>query len=319
MPRSLYPFLCRRGAPEVVLNTLAASNGFAAAAINQSAWGATPDEHIASTSEAYILAGLTRSGRVVVTRTTTGSTLVRLRDWIEVMTGAAASEVGVARVMQGVGALCTYGGTDGAATAGSQTPMMYGQAFDPVFVPASTRLSLRSWQEGVASDAAIRAYLLGYKPAELDAALLYPDYESMRRWALGADKHHSYNIAEGNPAEVTLTSGGSSWGLASSFTEIDAALDADYLITGIGGTWELSLDFQVEIGIGAASSEQVHGRMGFPGAVGVNLPYSAHPPFPFPIPFIAYKGERISARSACGTASQDIAIRLYGTRLWKDY
>lgn len=302
----------RRGSPENIVALKAASRSIVSGV---DAWGAYA-QNVAALSANGILAAVAGAGRVVSTRTTNGTTTTRQRIWYDVATGAAASEVPIARVGFGVGAYISLSGQVlDSINAQAQTPWVEQEVIAPVYIPSGTRLATRSYQTGDSSNISKRCYLVMYDPSLLACLSRWPI--NQRAYIEGIGNHHNDDTPD--TAEITLTgTAGAPWSAAGAYAEIHAGLANNYLITGIGVTNAGTLAQQLDIALGAAGSEVIHARAAIPMDVGVALPYVTGRPFAFPVPWLAYKGERVAARLWDNVgASATTAIRLFGIRLGK--
>ena len=305
------------GAPERIVPELAAP---AAPSAGNAVWGSWV-QVTASTGYTGILAGLVLSARIVASLTANGTTALQCRLWTAIATGAAASEVEVARTHWGAGALVTLSGlVDDAVTAQSQTPVLVQpKHIAHVLIPSGTRLAARAQNIGLGATLGTRIYTYFYEPDELEASLGEWNIDRLA-WLNGVDKTHSMDLPDA--AEVTVSSNGTSGGVwqlsAATYAQISASLADDYLIEGINVTHAANMSVQLDVSLGAAASEVVQARAGIPSP-GVALPFVVAETCWFPIPFIAWRGERVAVRAANSTtADADVLVRLIGQRLNKD-
>jgi hypothetical protein len=250
-----------------------------------------------------------------VTRTTNGTTTLRQRCWTGIGIGGAGSEVEIARTQFGMGMLGALAGiVDDAVTGTSDAPVMTQMRMTPRYIEGGTRVAVRGYQTGDSGNTAKRHYLVFYDAALLLGSLRSLPWIDPRRWAEGNHDHQSDDLPD--TAETSPTTGSGAPFTFGSYTEVSASLDADYLIEGIGWSQEAELDVVAEVALGAAGSEVVQARAGFPGNIGVNQAWSVPLPFDFPIPSIAYKGERLAIRSANDTVGAlTTPFRIQATKL----
>jgi len=301
--------LFRRDEPDTIVPALATAIGIQA---GTDAWGAWA-QVTAGLSLPFLLGGISISGEVGATLTTNTSVKVRKRTWFAVGTGVATSEVEVARTALGMGlSFGLTGVVDDVVQATGYALFVEGRRLTPVLINPNTRIAVRAYQTGSPSEDTYRIYLIGYDAQKL-AASRWPLHAGL--FQAGVSKSHS----DDKPAttEVTVIWGGTAWAWGS-WVEVTPSLDANYLIEGmlvnpISDT-ATGQDSQIEVGTGAAGSETPRGRMGFP-----NTPVSgrASDLLPFPVPFIAFKGERLAVRAAMAN-NRNKGIRLLATRLHKD-
>lgn len=300
----------RTGSAEVILPVLGAGNNLSHANGAWSAW----DQHVASSAAEYYLAGAVVVGRLVATQTPAdGTQTIQLRLQQEVGVGAALSEAVINKAKGfGVGALITLSGGDGSTTAASQTPFLLSTDYPLRNMAASSRIVIRGRADGTGAAVTGRYYLIVY-PADIQDHL-----EIISLTDLLAVPQEERTFPD--QTVISLTSAATAWGDVGSFTEIEASLGADYLIEGIGiqpnAGAGVNADFQIEIATGGAGAETTRAWAGFPAGIGVALPLSAEVAVPFPIPYKAVSGSRVSAKLWCSLASaQVVDVRIFARKI----
>jgi len=226
-----------------------------------------------------------------------------------VATGAAGSEADVAE-----GQLAESLYLSSAALTGTVSLTMYGFAArcipcGPVVIPVASRIAVRAVLDSAPTVKATRVYLSGYNTSLLNSADVMAFDELYER---GARPLYPELLPLGAATAVTANS--TPWAQGA-YVVVDAHLDYDYLI--FAGTilpTNLTLNSagaQVDLSLGATSSEVVQARMGLPG---IAAAYNVAGLSTFPYPFVAYKGEQLSVRVAA-TAESPYNIGVYGVRL----
>jgi hypothetical protein len=288
----------RRDCPEIIEAQSAISNSVTYGVDTWSAW----DQQVASLGYDGILVAASVAYRQRVTSTTNGSAVLRQRCWTGIGTGGAGSETEIARTMFGMGMLGALAGVvDDAVTGTADAPALAQMRITPRYIESGTRVAVRGYQTGDSANAAKRHYLVFYNAALLRGSLRSIPWIDPRRWVEGNHDHQSDDLPD--TAEISPTSGtGAPWTFGS-YTDVSSSLDADYLIEGISWSQEAEADVIAEVAVGAAGSEVVQARAGFPCNIGVNQAWSPSLPFDFRIPCIAYKGERLAVRVATESVS----------------
>lgn len=300
----------RTGSAEIILPALGAGNNLSHANGAWSAW----DQHVASSAAQYYLAGAVVVGRLVATQTPTdGVQNIQLRLQQEVGVGAAGSEAVINKARGfGVGALINLSGGDGSTTAASQTPFLLSTEYPLRSIAASSRIAIRGRADGTGAAVTGRYYLVVY-PADIQDHL---EIISLADLLAVPQEERTFP----DQTVISLTSAATAWGDVGSFTEIEASLDADYLIEGIGiqpnTAAGVNADFQIEIATGAAGSETTRAWAGFPAGIGVALPLSSEIAVHFPIPYKAVSGSRLSAKLWGSIASaQVVDVRIFARKI----
>ena len=298
--------LARRDCPNIIVPTLAIS------ALNTAgvAWApsAAMTQITAGLAYEFLLDGMiVNTGMGGETATANGSFFYRYLYHLRVGTGAAVETV-VAEAQIAESAFISLGGiVDDAVQAICIVTTSRDIPLAPVRIPASTRIAYDASVDGSPVYKILRAYLSGYDLSTYDFAKV-----------LGYDSLYHYGMwpiyPDVNPlqSQAVITTGAGAWTLGA-WTEVTAALDANYLIVGAASvdTEATAKEAQFDVGLGAAGSEVVQSRWGMPyNAARHNATHMR-----WGTPFIAYAGERLAVRGAATTASKVYNATLYGVRL----
>lgn len=287
----------RRSVKEVIIPTNAAStsttNGSSGA---YSAY----NQIIASTTNEFLLCG----AYVWYAAVQGAATLISgFHQQFIIGKGAAASEVEIAHggvsfclsfTSSGAGDQCLFGGADLVR-------------FAPVIVPAGSRLALKSTQLNAVTAGKTSVYLVGYEPNAGGFPLQNPfPLANVYRKGMTTVQANVYPAA----SETNITTGTPAWTYGSAVQFIASAAN-DMLITALTlntNTVQNAVSANVQIGIGAAGSEEWIGQIGSPG---LN-------PFPSFVgryellnPIYVKKGEAVSIRGNSSTATKTFGVCLH--------
>ena len=304
----------RRDLPEIAIPIdaeVAASNPGTAAWAQSAAFA----QLVASSAAEYVTCSLGVSLRQGRTLTANGVDAEAGLWTAHLYTGAAASEVErAARALGLAHRISITGIVDDAVTSqalaqlATQLPM-YGMR-----IPAATRITAKTAcsLDGATHLKVAFTWLLVYDATLIAPARLWAWDED--EFAAGGDSYQNASkIWPATPAALNVTSSGTNW-VYGSWLQVDAALDADYLIEGISMGNELSgtnASVQAQLGLGAGGSEVAQSttyqrRLGTDRTGGF---------YPFTHPFIAFKGERLAVRLKASSASVDADVNVYGIKV----
>ena len=177
----------------------------------------------------------------------------------------------------------------------------------PVIVPAGIRLSAKGQVSGAPSLKYGGIYLTGYPTAALDYAHVPAFDELFMRGCRPA-----YSDVQVITAPVTVTAG-ALWVMGNWVQIGAAALDDDYLFDqGAALGVEGSLSAQFDVGLGPDDTHVViQARYPIIATLGTN---SGSSDMGFPLPFIAYKGEKVWVRVASQVSAATFTVCLHAKR-----
>lgn len=267
------------------------------------AWPANYTQIVASLSYPFLLCGIIRIMGAVV-NSNTASTRTTLT--YEIATGAAASEATILQKSHGL-----FGQNVNTVSAvflfSSGTDF-----FEPIYIPASTRIAGRATESAAAGIAAMSVYLYGYN-ANNYSPVVMPMYN---------ENQYLQGVGLNNPVLLTpqafiavQQSTVSAWTFGV-WKQIPNAtvLTRDTLITGVSYRHGASgRRIQGEIGLGAAGSEVSLAAFGGPAYAGASI--DANGICELPRPLLAYKGEQVSLRTKSSNISNTTQMQLMGFQL----
>jgi len=173
----------------------------------------------------------------------------------------------------------------------------------PTIVPANTRLAVRATEQSATVYYQLVCYLYGYDATKFSLPLYFRQMREIEQLLKGL-KTKLPRIVPLASLSAYITSGATwTWG---SWVKIISSADKDILIVGVVHTPISSLtQYQIQIGIGAAGSEQAMSTVGCPGASlsGVGTYY-------LPRPLLVKKDERVSVRNKASGASRQSTVNL---------
>lgn len=330
----MYQPLIRRDCPELivpdstdVLTTVPGTAAWALSASFRQITASLPQDTIIHA----IGAGITHGVSQLLTADI--SVLPNMLSTLHIYSGPSGLETEIARVTHAMGCnAITAGWVNDAITVSIYGATSMHIPIAPIFVLGGSRLASKTARSD-ASTAYLsehRIWLVGYDPALYQAcanALIaswrefgWADLSTHRAWPPAG-------AASGAPNMATVTNGGVAWSTAvegvgyGAYTELDPELDADYLITGIAVRDSIQpttpqRSMIINLAVGQPGNETVQARALIQRtAVGtISVGYVE-----FPDPFIAYAGERLSARSKGVVASRDYHLVVHGKKLQRKW
>lgn len=180
----------------------------------------------------------------------------------------------------------------------------------PVIIPASSVIAVRTTTDGTPSISFTNLYLSGYDTSGFS----FEDIAAVTK-AFEQGQSSSYPLLIPLASTVTITAHATANTLGAYSTVKDPVANDTLVFGGITSqvpSGALAGGAQFDVSIGAANSEVVQARFALP----VRTTYYNSGLCMFPFPFIAYAGERISARvSSTRAASPTYIISLYGVEI----
>jgi len=222
---------------------------------------------------------------------------------IQVATGALGSEVLIA---EGHGGLTQTAPTLDASTSGWTGRTCF---FEPILIPASTRLSYRTSVTS-AKTLVTALYLVGYDARYFAQPLKEVDE---LRYIRGLCSPIQGATVWPSPGTTNVTTGAVAWTYGAAVQFIASAA-TPLLITGLHGSAALisGIFMQAHIGIGAAGSEQWMSKVGLPVPTGYPGPFCD---CYLPRPLYVKQGEAVSVQVGGAGLNKAVGIALKGFAL----
>lgn len=227
--------------------------------------------------------------------TTTGSVLGHYT--LQIGTGAAASEVVIAET-SGIVLVSSTPQVDTTTYIISGTTKW----FEPVIIPGSTRIAARSSATS-ATGVSIALYLVGYNATTFGLPLRY--IRDWQRYIKGLMAPTQGTVSYPSPGATSVTCNTFATGYGA-WVEFIASASKPTLIVGLsGGATSTSGRNQAQIGIGAASSEVVHSKVGLAGRAVWPGPLASSY---LPRPLFVKPGERVAVNGTGAASTIDVSL-----------
>jgi hypothetical protein len=313
-----------RDCPNIILPTLAAPTGILIGATPW-AWPAAYNQVIPATGAGSIAYPFLVDSLILNTALTaiqTGAGLLQASFLFQYSLGKGpVAETEIAQAFDNVGFL--FNVTNPAADATTTLVELAGRdkPIGPVAIPANTRLAFRGAANFTSTATLYQAgavYLSGYDLTKLGFAPKV-GYDELYEYG----SHPTFSKPLVLLGTVATVSGGA-WAQGAYVDVLDgltpgtATLDDDYLILGAHGISTDATNIrqtQFDVSLGANGNEVVQARFAIAFRANFNV-YSFSGAKHWRLPFIGYKGERLSVRSAAATtASRNHIVNVYGVRL----